>query len=88
MGELGKQALKTSTTLLGKLASKKFLVFLIATHMTYFSFLAGEQWVFIALLFMGVEGALDWKHGPISALKQPPQSDGELQGLPSQSTTL
>jgi len=53
-------------SLLTKLAGRKFIAFVVATHMTYLAILDAQNWMLIAMLFIGVQTALDWKgiNGP------------------------
>lgn len=43
-----------------KLISRKFLVFIIATHMTYLAILDSAHWMNISLLYIGAEAILDY----------------------------
>jgi hypothetical protein len=56
--EEAKNSLSEAAT---RASSRKFLAFLFATHMTYISILGPQDWTMIAMLYMGVQGALDWK---------------------------
>ena len=48
-------------TFMNKANSRKFIVFAIATHMVYFDYLEGADWLMMALVYLGVQGALDWR---------------------------
>ena len=47
--------------LLGKSASRTFIVWAFATHMMYIGLLSQDSWMMISMLFLGIRGALDWK---------------------------
>lgn len=46
---------------LDKAASKKFLVWIVATHMTYIMLLEPQSWLLVSLIYMGIQGGLDYK---------------------------
>jgi hypothetical protein len=50
-----------------KFISRPFLVMMIATHLTYIDKLSSEDFVAIAMVFIGVQRladiAVQWKHG-------------------------
>ena len=52
---------------LGKLISRKLLVFLTATGLMAYSNLDSETWGMIAVVYIGSQGAIDavktWRHG-------------------------
>jgi len=52
---------------LGKLISRKLLVFLTATGLMAYSHLDSETWGMIAIVYIGSQGAIDavktWRHG-------------------------
>ncbi len=52
---------------LGKLISRKLLVFLTATGLMAYSTLDSETWGMIAIVYIGSQGAIDavktWRHG-------------------------
>jgi|TARA_R110000824_G_scaffold234462_5_gene423004 hypothetical protein len=52
---------------LGKLFSRKLMVWMTATGLLAFSELTSSDWVAISLVYIGVEGMADiaarWKHG-------------------------
>jgi len=52
---------------LGKLISRKLLVFLTATGLMAYSNLDSETWGMIAIVYIGSQGAIDavktWRHG-------------------------
>jgi len=52
---------------LKKVASRKFTVFSLATLFLYLGPISGDQWVAIALGYIGIQGIADiatnWKHG-------------------------
>jgi len=54
---------------LGKVVSRKFTVFALATLFLYLNQLTGDQWTAISLGYIGIEGVADiatrWKHGGI-----------------------
>ena len=59
-----------------KAISRKLLVWATATHMTYIHLLDPEYWFTISLIFMGIQGALDWKNNvPTSNQRPPPETD-------------
>lgn len=45
---------------LDKLASRKLIVFLVATSLVWVSKLESSDWTLIALIYMGVQGAIDF----------------------------
>ena len=53
--------------LLGKLFSRKLMVWLTATGLLAFADLTSSDWVAISLVYVGIEGMADiagrWKHG-------------------------
>ena len=53
--------------LLGKLFSRKLMVWLTATGLLAFADLTSSDWVAISLVYIGIEGMADiagrWKHG-------------------------
>tara|TARA_Y100001938_G_scaffold128649_1_gene182631 strand:- start:233 stop:433 length:201 start_codon:yes stop_codon:yes gene_type:complete len=53
--------------LLGKIISRKFTVFSLATIFLYLGSITGEQWVAISLGYIGMQGIADiatqWKFG-------------------------
>ena len=53
--------------LMGKIISRKFTVFSLATMFLYLGSITGEQWVAISLGYIGMQGIADiatqWKHG-------------------------
>ena len=53
--------------MLTKIISRKFIVWLIATHMTYIKLLESSNWMFISLIYVGAQTALDWKNNAASA---------------------
>ena len=61
--------------LVGKVISRKFIVFAIATHMVYTQYLPGPDWMMIAMIYIGIEGALDWRRG-VAPQEQTPTSSG------------
>jgi len=52
---------------LGKLFSRKLMVWLTATGLLAFADLSSSDWVAISLVYIGVQGLADiaarWKHG-------------------------
>jgi hypothetical protein len=62
-------------TLLTKLAGRKFITFVIATHMTYLDILDAQNWMLIAMLFIGIQTALDWKGINGSQNSKPPETE-------------
>jgi hypothetical protein len=54
-------------SLLGKVISRKFTVFSLATLFLYLGSITGEQWVAISLGYIGIQGIADiatqWKFG-------------------------
>jgi hypothetical protein len=46
-------------TILSFTVSKKLLVFLISTFLVWRELLTSEQWVSIALMYIGTQGAID-----------------------------
>ena len=50
-----------------KFISRPFLVMMIATHLTYIDKLSSEDFVAIAMVFIGIQRladiAIQWKHG-------------------------
>jgi len=52
---------------LGRLISRKLLVFLTATGLMVYSTLDSETWGMIAIVYIGSQGAIDavktWRHG-------------------------
>jgi hypothetical protein len=60
---------------INKMASRKFVVFCIATHMTYASILASDNWLFVALVFLGIQGATDWKIQKPTPTEKIPSTD-------------
>ncbi len=52
---------------LEKVVSRKFTVFSLATLFLYLGPISGDQWVAIALGYIGIQGIADiatnWKHG-------------------------
>lgn len=59
-----------SKTFIGKAISRKFIVFIIATHMVYTHFLPGPDWMMIAMIYIGIEGALDWRKSVATEAKE------------------
>ena len=53
--------------LMGKVISRKFTVFSLATLFLYLGSITGEQWVAISLGYIGIQGiddiATQWKFG-------------------------
>ena len=53
--------------LMGKIISRKFTVFSLATVFLYLGSITGEQWVAISLGYIGMQGIADiatqWKFG-------------------------
>ena len=53
--------------LVGKVISRKFTVFSLATLFLYLGSITGEQWVAISLGYIGIQGIADiatqWKFG-------------------------
>ena len=54
--------------IIGKIISRKFLVFLTATALLGWSDLNSDTWGMIAMIYIGsqsvIDAALAWKHGP------------------------
>jgi hypothetical protein len=52
---------------MGKVISRKFTVFSLATVFLYLGSITGEQWVAISLGYIGIQGVADiatqWKFG-------------------------
>ena len=52
---------------LSKVVSRKFTVFSLATLFLYLGQVSGDQWVAVALGYIGIQGIADiatqWKHG-------------------------
>ena len=52
---------------LGKFISRKLMIVALATTFLYVGALNGDQWVAIALAYVGTQGFIDaavrWKHG-------------------------
>ncbi len=46
--------------LLKKSISKKLLVFLLATILMFLMKITGEQWVNVAMVYIGTQGAVDF----------------------------
>lgn len=61
-------AVKALIKFLDKAASRKWLVWLVATHMTYIALLDPQSWLLVSLILMGVQGALDWKGMPAASI--------------------
>lgn len=68
--EIGAAVSNTIKTLITKSASKKFMVFVIATHMTYIGILESDKWILVAMIYIPLETALDWKALPHAAINQ------------------
>lgn len=53
--------------IIGRLISRKFFVFLIATGLLAYSFLDADTWGMIAIVYIGgqtvIDAAISWKHG-------------------------
>jgi hypothetical protein len=53
--------------IIGRLISRKFFVFLIATGLLAYSFLDPDTWGMIAIVYIGgqtvIDAAISWKHG-------------------------
>jgi hypothetical protein len=53
--------------MMGKIISRKFTVFSLATVFLYLGSITGEQWVAISLGYIGIQGIADiatqWKFG-------------------------
>jgi hypothetical protein len=53
--------------MMGKIISRKFTVFSLATIFLYLGSITGEQWVAISLGYIGIQGIADiatqWKFG-------------------------
>ena len=64
--ETAVQLLKTLTILIGKSASRKFVVWIVATHMAYLQILDSANWLTISMIYMGAQAVLDWKDHAIS----------------------
>lgn len=58
VAQAGKQSI---LAIFKKIPSKKLFVFSIATHMTYILLLDPQSWLMVAMLYLGLEGTLDWK---------------------------
>ena len=73
--------------LLQKMPSTKWIAFTVATHMTYIALLDPQSWLMIAMLYMGVEGALAFQRKFYTNQTEPtsssPQEDSQMQGLPT-----
>jgi hypothetical protein len=50
----------TLSDLSQKVISRKFITFAVATHMTYSHLLDGPSWLMLAMLYVGVQGGLDY----------------------------
>lgn len=59
-----------------KAISRKFLAFVVATHMTYVGILGPEHWTWIAALFVGVQSVLDYQNGNGLQNRPPNQATG------------
>lgn len=57
-----KKACQATESFIEKLASRKFLVWLVATHMVYFNFLESSDWLFVSMLYVGAQATLDYKN--------------------------
>jgi hypothetical protein len=53
--------------IMGRLISRKFFVFLIATGLLAYNFLDADTWGMIAMIYIGgqtvIDAAISWKHG-------------------------
>lgn len=45
---------------IGKLFSRKLLVFITATYLISIGKLASSDWTMVAALYIGMQGAIDW----------------------------
>ena len=63
-----------------KALSRKLLVWLVATHMTYTGLLAPDKWLMVSMLYMGTQWALDLRK---EASATPTISQASPQGTPS-----
>ena len=81
IAELYKVIMNAAQTLVQKAAdSKKYTAFIIATVGLFTGFIAETSWLTVAVLYIGVEGGLDWKNsliGDISAKQNSSLSDSE-----------
>lgn len=59
--KLAKKLCSAAETLIDKLVSRKLIVWLVATHLTYMGLLSPHDWLMVALLYIGAQSALDWK---------------------------
>ena len=55
---------------LEKVISRKFIVWLVATHMTYIQILESESWMFLSMMYVGANTLLNWKHGTVTQKEQ------------------
>lgn len=62
MKDVGDACIRALIAFIDKIASKKYAVWVIATHMAYIGLLDPQSWLVISLLYMGIEGGLDWKN--------------------------
>jgi hypothetical protein len=58
-------ALHAYHVMLSKIISRKFLVWIVATHMTYLGMLPAASWLTISLIYIGAQATLDWKQKQI-----------------------
>lgn len=56
------KACEATEIFIEKLASRKFLVWLVATHMSYFGFLESSDWLFVSMLYVGAQATLDYRN--------------------------
>lgn len=53
--------IESMTTLLKKAISRKFIVWIVASHMVYYSYLGPQEWLMISMIYMGSQAYIDSK---------------------------
>lgn len=61
LGELAHAFCESIRKFIDKAASRKLLVWAVATYFTYIMILDPQLWFIISMIYLGVQGALDWK---------------------------
>lgn len=74
LGEILLASCESIRVLIGKAASRKLLVWAVATHMTYIGILDPNLWFAISSVFLGLQGAIDFKSMASNFIQKSEQS--------------
>lgn len=91
IGEITLATCESIRRFIEKAASRKLLVWGVATYFTYVMILDPQLWFVLSLIYLGVQGALDWKGMASSFIQHRPQplpkekSDEQSVSLPTES---